>query len=89
MATIQLLAPATGDRQRGIDRLIALLDALMRLRTPTRAGDLVREIGAPRSTVYEIVNRLLAADILEPVGEFCPSRSFSPMSRARAPRAFP
>jgi DNA-binding IclR family transcriptional regulator len=69
MATIQLLAPATGDRQRGIDRLIALLDALMRLRTPTRAGDLAREIGAPRSTVYEIVNRLLAADILEPVGE--------------------
>jgi DNA-binding IclR family transcriptional regulator len=46
-----------------------LLDALMRLRKPTKVGDLAREISAPRSTVYEIVNRLMAANILEPVGD--------------------
>ena len=60
----------TGEnRQRGIDRLIALLDTLMTLRAPTRVGDLARTIGAPRSTTYEIVNSLIEADILEQVGE--------------------
>jgi DNA-binding IclR family transcriptional regulator len=69
MTTMQIPMPATGERQRGIDRLLALLEALLRLRGPARVGDLAREIGAPRSTTYEIVNRLLEAQILEPVGD--------------------
>src|SRR4051812_18085298 len=55
-------------RQRGIDRVIELLEALLRQRKPTRVGDIARLIAAPRSTTYEIVNRLVEADILESVG---------------------
>jgi DNA-binding IclR family transcriptional regulator len=57
-----------GDRQRGIDRVIALLDALLREHRPTKIGDIAKLIGAPRSTTYEIVARLVEADILEPCG---------------------
>ncbi len=57
------------DRQKGIDRVINLLEGLLRLRAPTRPGELARLIGAPRSTTYEIVNRLLTAEILDYVGE--------------------
>ncbi|WP_448147703.1 IclR family transcriptional regulator [Labrys miyagiensis] len=63
-------SPATlTDRQRGIDRVIDVLEALLRLRQPTKVGDLARKIGAPRSTLYAIVNRLVEAEMLEPVGE--------------------
>lgn len=57
------------ERQNGIDRAIELLDALLRLRTPTRIGDLAKRIGAPRSTLYSVVNRLIDAGILEDVGD--------------------
>lgn len=55
---------ATG-RARGIDRVIALMEHLHRLRTPTRIADLARDTGTPRSTVYEIVNTLVEARWLE------------------------
>jgi DNA-binding IclR family transcriptional regulator len=58
-----------GDRRRGIDRVIMLLEALLRHRAPMRAGDIARMINAPRSTTYEIVNRLLEAEMLVNVGE--------------------
>ncbi|WP_445505008.1 IclR family transcriptional regulator [Microvirga sp. G4-2] len=61
-------ASPSGERQRGIDRVISLLEALLRQRAPTRIGDIARLINAPRSTTYEIVNRLIEADILENVG---------------------
>src|ERR1700761_9193596 len=65
--------PATearpNERRRGIDRVIILLEALLQRRTPVKVSDLARMIGAPRSTAYEIVNRLLEADMLETVGE--------------------
>jgi DNA-binding IclR family transcriptional regulator len=65
--------PATearpNERRRGIDRVIILLEALLQRRTPVKVGELARMIGAPRSTAYEIVNRLLEADMLETVGE--------------------
>lgn len=57
-----------GDRKRGIDRVIILLEALLRRREPMRVGDIARMIGAPRSTTYEIVNSLLEAEMLEAVG---------------------
>ena len=58
-----------GNRQRGIDRVIALLEALLREHRPTKIGEIARQIGAPRSTTYEIVSRLVEAEILEPCGE--------------------
>jgi DNA-binding IclR family transcriptional regulator len=57
------------ERQSGMDRAIELLDALLRLRSPARIGDLARHIGAPRSTLYAIVNRLTDAGILESMGD--------------------
>jgi DNA-binding IclR family transcriptional regulator len=60
--------PAPGTRQRGIDRVISLLDALLQQHRPMRIGDIARQIGAPRSTTYEIVSRLVEADILQPHG---------------------
>lgn len=56
-------------RKSGIDRTVDLLEALLRPRSPTRLGDLAKRMGAPRSTVYAIANRLLEAEILEAVGE--------------------
>jgi DNA-binding IclR family transcriptional regulator len=58
-----------GDRRRGIDRVIMLLEALLRHRAPMRAGDIAKMINAPRSTTYEIVNRLLDAEMLVSVGD--------------------
>ena len=59
---------AAGSRRRGIDRVIALLDALMQHHKPARIGDIARQIGAPRSTTYEIVSRLIEAEILQTYG---------------------
>jgi DNA-binding IclR family transcriptional regulator len=56
---------APAQRERGLDRAIGLLDLLHRQRRPARIPDIARDLGAPRSTIYEIVNRLLGAGILE------------------------
>ena len=60
--------PRGSERKRGIDRVIMLLEALMKHRAPARVGDIAKMINAPRSTTYEIVNRLLEAEMLENVG---------------------
>ena len=57
------------ERQNGIDRAIEILDALLRTHTPTKVGDLAKQIGAPRSTLYSITNRLIEAGILEQAGD--------------------
>lgn len=62
-------AAPEGDRRRGIDRVIMLLEALLQHREPMKAGDLARLLNAPRSTTYEIVNRLIEAEFLENVGD--------------------
>lgn len=54
-----------GSRARGIDRAIKLLECLHEARQPLRIGEIARLLGAPRSTVYELVNRFLQAAILE------------------------
>ena len=53
------------ERQSGIDRTIELLETLLRLHAPTKLGEIARQMGAPRSTVYAIANRLIEADVLE------------------------
>ena len=57
------------ERQNGIDRAVEILDALLRLQAPAKVGDLAKRIGAPRSTLYSIVNRLTEAGILEAAGD--------------------
>ncbi|MCW2240198.1 IclR family transcriptional regulator [Azospirillum canadense] len=68
--TAEKKAPARGEerangRARGIDRVIALMEHLHSLRTPTRIADIARDTGTPRSTVYELVNTLVEARWLE------------------------
>jgi DNA-binding IclR family transcriptional regulator len=60
---------APAERQNGIDRVIDLLEALLHLRAPARLGDVAKQMGAPRSTVYAIANRLIEAEVLESVGD--------------------
>ncbi|WP_414475296.1 helix-turn-helix domain-containing protein [Microvirga sp. M2] len=62
------LASPTGERRHGIDRVISLLETLLRQRAPTRVAAIACLVNALRSTAYEIVNRLIEADILENVG---------------------
>jgi DNA-binding IclR family transcriptional regulator len=52
-------------RARGIDRVVHILEYLYRQSKPLRPNEIATGIGAPKSTVYEIVNRLLDARILE------------------------
>lgn len=58
-------AASPGDRQSGVDRVVDIFEELLRSRAPLRIGDLARRLGAPRSTLYNLVNRLVAAELLE------------------------
>ncbi len=60
---------APRERQNGIDRVVEVLDALLRIHAPTKVGELAKHIGAPRSTLYSITNRLIEAGILETSGD--------------------
>ena len=60
--------PAPAERQNGIDRAVALLETFLKVRSPVKLGEVARKMGAPRSTVYAIANRLIEADLLEYVG---------------------
>lgn len=48
-------------------RALQLLDALHRIGRPTRLGELVRILGAPRSSVYELAKLLTEAGVLETI----------------------
>lgn len=52
-------------RARGIDRVIAIFEYLHSSKQPSRISDIARNIGAPRSTAYELTNRLVEAGLLE------------------------
>lgn len=52
------------DRQRGVDRVIDIFEALLKSREPVRVGDLARRLAAPRSTLYTLVKRLVEAELL-------------------------
>jgi DNA-binding IclR family transcriptional regulator len=55
----------TGGRRRGIDRVIEVLEHLYVDGAPLRPNQIATAVGAPRSTIYEIVDRLLEAGLLE------------------------
>jgi DNA-binding IclR family transcriptional regulator len=60
---------ATGaSRERGLDRVIALLAHLHQVGQPVRIGELARALTAPRSTVYSLVKSLMDASLLESTG---------------------
>ena len=61
-------SPST-DRQSGVDRVVDIFEELLRSRAPVRVGDLARRLGAPRSTLYNLVNPLVAADLREVMDE--------------------
>ncbi|MDR3514545.1 MAG: IclR family transcriptional regulator [Azospirillaceae bacterium] len=52
-------------RTRGLDRAFDILDYLKDQKQPLRPNEIAVGIGAPRSTVYEIINLLLERQILE------------------------
>jgi DNA-binding IclR family transcriptional regulator len=58
-------ADAKTGRARGIDRAIDLLECLHTAGQPLRIGEIARRLNAPRSTVYELVNRFLETALLE------------------------
>lgn len=59
---------AGSNRERGLDRVIALLAHLHHVGRPIRIGELARALSAPRSTVYALVKVLTDASLLENVG---------------------
>lgn len=52
-------------RTRGLDRAFEILEFLRVKRQPMRPNEIASEIGAPRSSVYELVNLLLSHGMLE------------------------
>jgi DNA-binding IclR family transcriptional regulator len=56
-------------RERGIDRLMAILDFIHRQGRPVRIADLAEGLSAPRSSIYDLVRSLTAAGLLESRGD--------------------
>ena len=52
-------------RSRGLERAFDILDCLRGARKPMRPNEIATAMGAPRSTIYELVNMLLKCDVLE------------------------
>ena len=52
-------------RTRGLDRAFEILEFLRVRRQPMRPNEIAAEIGAPRSSVYELVNLLLRHGMLD------------------------
>ncbi len=61
------LKPA--QRERGIDRVVSILDFIHRRGKPVRIADLVEGLSAPRSSIYDLVRSLTAAGLLESRGD--------------------
>src|SRR5581483_1686675 len=55
-----------GNRSRGIDRAFDILDHLQEAKRPLRPNEIAIAIGAPKSTVYDIVGVLMSRGVLEP-----------------------
>ena len=60
-----MVSKAGTHRARGIDRVIATFEYLHQCKRPSRVAEIAHGIGAPRSTAYDITNRLIEAGLLE------------------------
>ncbi len=58
-------ADTASRRTRGLDRAFEILEFLRVKRQPMRPNEIASEIGAPRSSVYELVNLLLSHGMLD------------------------
>ncbi|NKJ35050.1 IclR family transcriptional regulator [Rhizobium sp. SG570] len=56
-------------RMRGLDRAFEILEFLRMKRQPMRPNEIATEIGAPRSSIYELVNLLLGHGMLDYQGD--------------------
>ena len=56
-------------RMRGLDRAFEILDFLGQKRAAMRPNEIAAQIGAPRSSVYELVNLMLRNGVLEYRGD--------------------
>ncbi len=65
LAPARTTARAPAARRRGIDRVVEVLECLYARNEPLRPNQIAAAVGAPRSTVYEIVERLREAGLLE------------------------
>ena len=54
-----------GSRERGVDRVINILDCLHKHRRPMVINELAAAMGAPRSSIYELTKVLLNRSILD------------------------
>ena len=57
------------NRARGLDHAFHILDHLRAANRPLRPNEIAQGIGAPKSSVYEIINLLLEKGILDYVGK--------------------
>jgi len=57
-----------GSRERGIDRVLKLFAYLGEHNEPVRVAELPKALGAPRSTIYELVRVLTESGLLEVSG---------------------
>lgn len=58
-------AQKSSKRSRGIDRAMDVLEYLRARRHPASIGDIAQALAAPRSSLYEIINRLVGQELLE------------------------
>ncbi|MFK3666013.1 MULTISPECIES: IclR family transcriptional regulator [Brucella/Ochrobactrum group] len=68
MSSVEIAAStrvARGGRERGIDRILKLFSYLQDHGGPARLADLPRALDAPKSTIYDLVNILSEAGLLE------------------------
>jgi len=55
-------------RESGLDRAIDILECLHEAGEPMSIAQMAQRLGAPRSTIYNIVKRFIRSDILEDYG---------------------
>ncbi|BDA85419.1 IclR family transcriptional regulator [Aureimonas sp. SA4125] len=68
-ATESGVVKAGGGRSRGLDRAFDILDFLAGARRAMRPNEIAQELGAPRSTVYDLTALLVRRGFLEEVGD--------------------
>lgn len=61
----EAVADTVSRRTRGLDRAFEILEFLRVKRQPMRPNEIASEIGAPRSSVYELINLLLRHGMLD------------------------
>jgi len=67
-AAVASTKPAEGSRERGIDRVLKLFAYLNSAGRPVRQAELPKALGAPRSTIYELVATLSQSGLLDVAG---------------------